>query len=52
MSLLLRKGILAIAVVVDVALHTDGRPISAKTLDTRHGLPSRHTEFCIAVACP
>jgi Rrf2 family transcriptional regulator, iron-sulfur cluster assembly transcription factor len=29
-------------VVVDVALQTDGRPISAKTLAARHGLPPRH----------
>jgi hypothetical protein len=34
MSLLPRKGILAIAAVVDVALQTVGRPISAKTLAT------------------
>jgi Rrf2 family protein len=44
MSLLPRKGLLAIAAVVDVALQTDGRPISAKTLKTRHGLPRRHLE--------
>ena len=44
MSLLPRKGLLAIAVVVDAALQTDGRPISAKTLTTRHGLPRRHLE--------
>src|SRR5262249_39655435 len=44
MSLLPRKGLLAIAAVVDVALQTDGRPISAKTLTTRHGLPRRHLE--------
>jgi Rrf2 family transcriptional regulator, iron-sulfur cluster assembly transcription factor len=44
MSLLPRKGILAIAAVVDVALQTGGRPISAKTLATRHGLPPRHLE--------
>ena len=44
MSLLPRKGHLAIAAVVDVALQTDGRPISAKTLTTRHGLPRRHLE--------
>jgi Rrf2 family transcriptional regulator, iron-sulfur cluster assembly transcription factor len=31
-------------VVVDVALLTDGRRISAKTLATRHGLPPRHLE--------
>ena len=44
MSLLPRKGLLAIAAVVDVALQTDGRPIAAKTLATRHGLPPRHLE--------
>ena len=44
MSLLPRKGLLAIAAVVDVALQRDGRPISAKTLATRHGLPPRHLE--------
>ena len=44
MTILPRKGLHAIAAVVDVALQTDGRPISAKTLATRHGLPSRHLE--------
>jgi Rrf2 family transcriptional regulator, iron-sulfur cluster assembly transcription factor len=44
MTLLPRKGLLAIAAVVDVALQTVGRPISAKTLATRHGLPPRHLE--------
>jgi Rrf2 family transcriptional regulator, iron-sulfur cluster assembly transcription factor len=44
MSLLPRKGLLAIAAVIDVALQTIGRPISAKTLATRHGLPPRHLE--------
>src|SRR5262245_6745184 len=44
MSLLPRKGLLAIAAVVDVALQTDGQPISAKTLTTHHGLPRRHLE--------
>jgi Rrf2 family transcriptional regulator, iron-sulfur cluster assembly transcription factor len=43
-TILPRKGLLAIAAVVDVALQTDGRPISANTLATRHGLPSRHLE--------
>ena len=43
-SLLPQKGILAIAAVVDVALQTVGRPISAKTLATRHGLPPRRLE--------
>src|SRR5579864_5819699 len=44
MTLLPRKGLLAIAAVVDVALQTVGRPISAKTLAVRHGLPPRHLE--------
>jgi len=44
MSVLPRKGLLAIAAVIDVALQTQGRPISAKTLATRHGLPPRHLE--------
>ena len=44
MSLLPRKGLLAIAAVVDVALQTEERPISAKTLATRHCLPPRHLE--------
>ena len=44
MSLLPRKGILAIAAVVDVALQTVGRPISARTLAARHGLPPRRLE--------
>jgi Rrf2 family transcriptional regulator, iron-sulfur cluster assembly transcription factor len=44
MPLLARKGVLAIAAVIDVALQTQGRPISAKTLASRHGLPPRHLE--------
>jgi Rrf2 family transcriptional regulator, iron-sulfur cluster assembly transcription factor len=44
MSLLPRKGLLAIAAVVDVALQSAARPISAKTLASRHGLPPRHLE--------
>jgi Rrf2 family protein len=44
MPLLSRKGVLAIAAVIDVALQMQGRPISAKTLAARHGLPPRHLE--------
>src|SRR5580704_5436417 len=44
MPLLSRKGVLAIAAVIDVALQAQGRPISAKTLAARHGLPPRHLE--------
>ena len=44
MSLLPRKGLLAIAAVVDVALSARGRPVSARKLAQRHNLPSRHLE--------
>jgi len=44
MPLLARKGFLAIAAVIDVALHSMGRPVSAKALASRHGLPPRHLE--------
>jgi Rrf2 family protein len=44
MALLSRKGLLAIAAVIDVALHGRGRPVSAKTLAARHDLPARHLE--------
>jgi Rrf2 family protein len=44
MALLPRKAVLAIAAVVDVALQGRGRPVSAKTLASRHGLPPRHLE--------
>jgi Rrf2 family protein len=44
MSFLPRKGILAIAAVVDIALHDGDHPVSAKTLAARHGLPPRHLE--------
>lgn len=44
MALLSRKGLLAIAAVLDVALHGQGRPVSAKALAARHRLPARHLE--------
>jgi Rrf2 family protein len=44
MALLPRKAVLAIAAVVDVAIQGQGRPISAKVLAERHGLPPRHLE--------
>ena len=44
MPILPRKGILAIAAVVDIALHDGDTPVSAKTLAARHGLPPRHLE--------
>ena len=39
MPLLPRKGLLAIAAVIDVAVQAPGCPISAKTLAARHALP-------------
>jgi Rrf2 family protein len=39
-----RKGILAVAAVIDVALNSINRPVSAKALAVRHGLPPRHLE--------
>ena len=44
MSLLPRKGLLAIAAVIDVALHARGKPVAAKALASRHRLPPRHLE--------
>jgi Rrf2 family protein len=44
MPLVSRKGILAIAAVIDVALNAQSRPVSAKALAMRHKLPPRHLE--------
>src|SRR5712671_2696086 len=44
MPLLPRKGLLAIAAVVDVALNARERPVSARKLAARHNLPPRHLE--------
>ncbi len=44
MPLLPRKGVLAIAAVIDVATQEQGQPVSAKALAARHGLPPRHLE--------
>jgi Rrf2 family protein len=44
MAILPRKAILAVAAVIDIALHAKGRPVSAKALAARHGLPPRHLE--------
>src|SRR5918992_5689452 len=42
--LLPRKGILAIAAVLDIAINARGRPVAAKSLANRHRLPPRHLE--------
>jgi Rrf2 family protein len=47
MPLVSRKGILAIAAVIDVAIHAHGRPVSAKALAGRHKLPPRHLELVL-----
>lgn len=44
MPLVSRKGTLAIAAVIDVAIHSRSRPVSAKALAARHKLPPRHLE--------
>ena len=44
MPLVPRKGLLAIAAVIDVAIHANSRPVSAKALASRHQLPPRHLE--------
>jgi Rrf2 family protein len=44
MPLLSRKGILAIAAVLDVAINSHSKPVSAKALAARHKLPPRHLE--------
>jgi Rrf2 family iron-sulfur cluster assembly transcriptional regulator len=44
MPLVSRKGILAIAAVIDVAVNAQSRPVSAKVLASRHKLPPRHLE--------
>jgi Rrf2 family iron-sulfur cluster assembly transcriptional regulator len=44
MNLLSRRSVLAVAAVVDVALHSLSEPVSAKALAARHQLPPRHLE--------
>jgi len=44
MPVMSRKCVLAIAAVVDVAINSGARPVSAKTLAARHRLPPRHLE--------
>ena len=44
MNLLSRRSLLAIAAVVDIALHSRSSPVAAKALAARHKLPPRHLE--------
>lgn len=49
MNLLPRRGLLAVAAVVDIAYHARPTPIAAKTLAARHGLRPRHLETLLQV---
>jgi Rrf2 family protein len=44
MARLSEKSLLAVAAVVDVAIHARGQPVAAKSLAERHRLPPRHLE--------
>ena len=44
MNLLSRRSMLAIAAVVDIAIHARPAPVAAKFLAERHQLPPRHLE--------
>jgi Rrf2 family protein len=44
MIILSRRSLLAIAAVVDIALHARPSPVAAKHLAARHNLPPRHLE--------
>ena len=44
MSLTSRRSVLAIAAVVDIALHARPSPVAAKALASRHNLTPRHLE--------
>src|SRR3712207_196595 len=44
MILMSRRSLLAIAAVVDIALHARPMPVAAKALAARHNLPPRHLE--------
>ena len=44
MILLSRRALLAVAAVVDIAIHARPVPVAAKALAARHNLPPRHLE--------
>ncbi len=44
MPLVSRKDVLAIAAVIDIAVHARNRPVAAKALAARHKLPPRYLE--------
>src|ERR1700689_2959794 len=47
MNLISRGSVLAVAAVVDVALHSRSAPVHAKALAARHKLPPRHLEILL-----
>jgi Rrf2 family iron-sulfur cluster assembly transcriptional regulator len=47
MNLLPRRAVLAIAAVVDVALHAGPSPVASKPLAARNHLPPRHLELML-----
>jgi Rrf2 family protein len=44
MILMSRRSLLAIAAVVDIALHARPMPVAARAMAARHNLPPRHLE--------
>ncbi len=44
MNLLPSRGLLAVAAVIDIALHARAAPVAAKVLAARHDLAPRHLE--------
>lgn len=44
MARLSEKSLLAVAAIVDIAIHSRGQPVAAKALAERHNLPPRHLE--------
>jgi Rrf2 family protein len=44
MARLSEKSLLAVAAIVDIAIHSRGQPVAAKALAERHRLPPRHLE--------
>lgn len=49
MILLAKRGTLALAAVLDIALHARPEPVAAKALAQRLGLPPRHLEPLLQV---
>ena len=44
MMVISRADMLAIAAVVDIAMHGQGRPVRGKDIEKRHGLSRRYLE--------